>query len=86
MISATDKGLYCAAGDFYIDPWRPVQRAVLTHAHGDHARSGSEQYHAIRSSAGILRKRLGADVPLITREYGEVFELGGARVSLHSAG
>jgi putative mRNA 3-end processing factor len=86
LISATDKGLYCAAGDFYIDPWRPVHRAVLTHAHGDHARSGSEQYQAIRASAGILRKRLGADVPLVSREYGEVFELGAARVSLHSAG
>src|SRR5687768_6389181 len=86
LISVTDKGLYCVAGDFYIDPWQPVQRAVLTHAHGDHARWGSEQYHAIRSSAGILRKRLGANVPLVPREYGEAFELGAARISLHSAG
>ena len=86
MISVTDKGLYCAAGDFYIDPWRPVHQAILTHAHGDHARWGSEQYQAIGSSAGILRKRLGAEVRLTSREYGESFSMGAARVSLHSAG
>jgi len=63
-----------------------VPQAVLTHAHGDHARWGSERYQAIRSSAGILRKRLGADVNLELREYGEPFQLGAARVSLHSAG
>jgi putative mRNA 3-end processing factor len=86
LITVTENGLYCPPGDFYIDPWRPVQRAVLTHAHGDHARWGSEQYQAIRSSAGILRRRLGATAPLVLREYGEVFELGAARLSLHSAG
>jgi putative mRNA 3-end processing factor len=86
LITVTDKGLYCAAGDFYIDPWRPVPRAVLTHAHGDHARWGSEEYQAIRSSAGILRKRLGGEVNLVLRDYGERFELGEARVSGHSAG
>ena len=63
-----------------------MPQAVLTHAHGDHARWGSERYQAIRSSAGILRKRLGADVNLQLREYGESFQLGAARVSLHSAG
>jgi putative mRNA 3-end processing factor len=86
LIEVTANGLYCAAGDFYIDPWRPVRRAVLTHAHGDHARWGSEQYHAIRSSSGILRRRLGEDIDLVPHEYGETFELGSARVSLHSAG
>ena len=86
LIQATDKGLYCAAGDFYIDPWRPVPRAVLTHAHGDHARSGSEEYFAAESSAGILRHRLGADIPLQPKAYGEAFELNATRVSLHPAG
>jgi putative mRNA 3-end processing factor len=86
LITTTDKGLYCAAGDFYIDPWRPVHRAVLTHAHGDHARSGSEQYFAEASSEGVLRHRLGAQMPLIAKQYGEAFELGNTLVSLHSAG
>ena len=86
MITVTDKGLYCAPGDFYIDPWKPVHRAVLTHAHGDHARAGSDLYFAAASGAGILRHRLGAAVPLQTKAYGESFTLGSTRVSLHSAG
>jgi putative mRNA 3-end processing factor len=86
LVNSTENGLYCAAGDFYIDPWRPVPRAVLTHAHGDHARSGSAQYFAEASSEGVLRQRLGADLPLITKHYGEPFQLGAAEVSLHSAG
>jgi putative mRNA 3-end processing factor len=86
LITATDKGLYCAAGDFYIDPWQPVPRAVLTHAHGDHARWGSEQYFAEASSEGVLRQRLGAQMPLVPKQYGESFQLGDAVVSLHSAG
>lgn len=86
MIEVTDNGLYCAAGDFYIDPWQPVPRAVLTHAHGDHARWGSDQYHAARASIGILRRRLGENVNIVPHEYGDAFELGAARVSLHPAG
>ncbi|MFL6618324.1 MAG: ligase-associated DNA damage response exonuclease [Povalibacter sp.] len=86
LIRATDKGLYCEAGDFYIDPWRPVPRAVLTHAHGDHARFGSEQYFAEASSEGVLRHRLGEQMPLVPKAYGETFTLGDASVSLHSAG
>ncbi len=86
LVSPTEHGLYCAAGNFYIDPWRPVDRAVLTHAHGDHARSGSHAYFAAESSLDILRRRLGADAPLIGVDYGRAFEVGDARVSLHPAG
>jgi putative mRNA 3-end processing factor len=86
VITATDRGLYCADGDFYIDPWQPVARAVLTHAHGDHARSGSALYIAAEVGAGLLRLRLGADMNLQPKLYGAVFELGRAKVSLHSAG
>jgi putative mRNA 3-end processing factor len=85
LITATDLGLYCAAGDFYIDPWQPVARAVLTHAHGDHARAGSELYVAAATGAGLLQHRLGS-ICLESRAYGEIFELGHARVSLHPAG
>ncbi len=40
LLSFTDRGIFCEAGDFYIDPWRPVDRALVTHGHADHARPG----------------------------------------------
>lgn len=86
LIALTDHGLYCAAGDFYIDPWRPVDRAVLTHAHADHARNGSAWYLAHTDSEAILRHRLGRDIPLTTVSYGETVQLRDATVSLHPAG
>jgi putative mRNA 3-end processing factor len=85
LITATDQGLYCAAGDFHIDPWQPVGCAVLTHAHGDHARAGSQRYIACSDNGELLRQRLGS-CALETRPYGEAFQLGAARVSLHPAG
>jgi hypothetical protein len=75
MISITENGLYCASGDFYIDPWRPVPRAVLTHAHGDHARPGSALYFAAVSGCGVLRHRLGAETRLEPKAYREPFVL-----------
>jgi putative mRNA 3-end processing factor len=78
-------GLYCAAGEFYIDPWRPVERAVLTHAHADHARRGHTRYLAQRDALGVLRTRLG-DVTIEGVGYGQTVTLGSARVSLHPAG
>jgi len=86
VIELTDKGLYCAAGDFHIDPWRPVERALITHAHADHARSGHAQYWATRVSAPILYKRLGANIDLAGVEYGQTLTFGDARVSFHPAG
>jgi putative mRNA 3-end processing factor len=85
LIVATPAGLYCAAGRFYIDPWRPVDRAVISHAHGDHARPGHAHYLAARSAKHVLRARLG-DVPLQLADYGEGIDVGGVRVSLHPAG
>jgi putative mRNA 3-end processing factor len=85
LIAPTDRGLYCEAGDFHIDPWRPVPRAVITHAHADHARSGSDLYVCHPLTAPILRKRLG-DVAIETAAYGEVFSRDGVAVSLHPAG
>ncbi len=82
---ARPEGLYCPAGDFHIDPWRPVARAVITHAHADHARTGHGAYLASAGSAGLLRARLGP-IPLQTLAYGEALDLGGVRLSLHPAG
>jgi putative mRNA 3-end processing factor len=86
LVVARPEGLYCPQGDFYIDPWRPVDRAVVTHAHGDHARPGSGHYLAHSASAGVLRARLGQDIDLQTLPYGESIQLGGVRLSLHPAG
>jgi putative mRNA 3-end processing factor len=79
------EGLFCPAGGFYIDPWRPVDRAVITHAHADHARTGHAHYLASAPSAGVLRARLG-DITLQTLAYGESLEAGEVRISLHPAG
>lgn len=85
LVVLRPEGLYCPAGDFHIDPWRPVPRAVITHGHGDHARSGMGEYHCSRASVPILRWRLG-DVLLHPHAHGERFTLGGVQVSLHPAG
>jgi len=85
VIELTPQGLYCPAGDFHVDPWRPVARAVITHAHADHARSGSDRYLAAAPGAGLLRHRLG-DVVLEPMPYGETRRLGDVRLSLHPAG
>jgi putative mRNA 3-end processing factor len=85
LIATTDDGLFCAAGDFHIDPWRPVARALITHAHSDHARVGSELYICHRDAAPILRKRLG-DVAIETASFGEILTRNGVEVSFHPAG
>lgn len=86
LIVARPEGLYCPAGDFYIDPWRPVDRAVITHGHSDHARPGHAHYLAHTLSAGTLRQRLGANITLQTLDYGEAIVHHGVRLSLHPAG
>ena len=86
LITLRPAGLYCAAGDFYIDPWRPVHRAVLTHAHADHARAGHAHVLATAISAGVLRSRLGAGLNLQGLAYGEAVLHQGVRISLHPAG
>jgi putative mRNA 3-end processing factor len=85
LIIQRPEGLYCPAGDFYIDPWRPVDRAVITHAHGDHARMGHGHYLAAVKSEGVLRSRLG-EITLQTLNYGEAIDHHGVRLSLHPAG
>jgi putative mRNA 3-end processing factor len=85
LVVSRPEGLYCPVGDFYIDPWRPVDHAVITHAHGDHARPGSRKYLAAAAGEAVLRTRLGA-VALQTAQYGEPIVHGGVRISFHPAG
>jgi putative mRNA 3-end processing factor len=86
LVVVTPNGLYCPPGDFYIDPWQPVQTAVITHAHGDHLRHGSARYILARPGTGIARQRLGGERDLAPVEYRTPFSLGATAVSLHPAG
>ena len=86
LLRLAERGLYCEAGDFYIDPWQPVARAVITHAHGDHARWGSSAYACSREGEGVLRTRLGPEASIRPLDWGEAVDMNGVRVSLHPAG
>lgn len=86
LVTLTDAGLYCPAGDFHIDPWRPVARAVITHAHADHARPGHGAYLTANQGERVLRVRLGPEAVIQPIAYRESLDLNGVRVSLHPAG
>jgi len=86
LLRVTADGLYCEAGDFFIDPWRPVDRAVITHGHSDHARTGSRHYLAAADGLPVLRSRLGKDAPLEGVAYGQAVVHNGVTISLHPAG
>jgi putative mRNA 3-end processing factor len=79
-------GLYCRAGGFWIDPLRPVERAIITHAHADHARSGSGDYDTAEHNIAVLGARIGEAAPLHGRAWGEPFDVGDVRVTLFPAG
>lgn len=86
MLKLSKEGLYCPAGDFHIDPMRGVSRAVITHAHADHARRGSAMYYVVKSGVDLLVARLGRKIQLCAFDYGEPFEINGVRLSFHPAG
>lgn len=86
LLTFTDRGIYCEAGDFFIDPWRPVDRALVTHGHADHARPGMGAYLATNTAAPVIRYRLGPDIQLETIQYGERRDIAGVTVSFHPAG
>jgi putative mRNA 3-end processing factor len=85
LLEFTDKGIYCAQGKFYIDPWKPVDDAVITHAHADHAYWGHKNYLAHHLSKEVLFYRLG-EINLRTIEYGETVTKNGVQISMYPAG
>ncbi|TFW15845.1 ligase-associated DNA damage response exonuclease [Massilia arenosa] len=85
LVVVRREGMYCVPGQFYIDPWRPVDRAVITHAHGDHARWGNQHYLTAAPGVNILRSRLG-EITIQGLEYGERIVHNGVTISLHPAG
>lgn len=86
LLQFTPQGMYCAAGDFYIDPWKQVDKAVITHAHADHARWGMGAYLAHEHAESVLRLRLGKDIALQTAAYEAPLHINGVEVSFHPAG
>ena len=86
LITPTERGLYCEAGRFHIDPWQPVERAVITHAHGDHLCAGSAAYLCTEASLPLVMLRLGSGDVVRSVPYGEPVDLDGVRISLHPAG
>lgn len=86
LLTFTERGIYCPVGDFYIDPSRAVEYAVITHAHGDHACRGHRHYLSHELSAGVLRHRLGRNISLQTAAYGETITRNGVTISFAPAG
>ncbi|AXI45971.1 DNA ligase-associated DEXH box helicase [Sulfitobacter sp. SK012] len=85
VLQFTPKGIYCPAGDFYIDPWRSVDRALITHGHADHARPGMGHYLATHAALPVIRHRLGT-ISAEGTNFEETRQIGDARVSFHPAG
>lgn len=85
LIEFTDAGLYCPAGDFYIDPWKPVNKAIITHAHSDHARYGSRYYLCHHKTKPLLQLRLG-EYHYQSVKWNETVYINGVKISLHPAG
>ena len=86
LITLTSRGLYCKQGDFYVDPWKPVKRAVLTHAHADHTYRGNENHLVPAEGERLSRIRLGDEADISTEKYGKTVVMNGVQVSFHPAG
>ena len=88
LLIPTPAGLYCRRGDFYIDPVRAVDKAVITHGHSDHARPGHGAVLATRETLDLMRLRYGDDFAGTAQavRYGETLHLDGTTVTLHPAG
>jgi putative mRNA 3-end processing factor len=86
LLEFRKEGIYCAPAGIYIDPWRKVEKALITHAHADHARWGQQQYLAHEHNREVLRERLGKGISLQTVEYGEKVYINGVAFSWHPAG
>jgi putative mRNA 3-end processing factor len=86
LLTVTPSGIYCPAGDFYIDPWRSVDRALVTHAHSDHARWGMGRYLCAAPGLEVLRLRMEDGAKIEAAEFGKVLTLNGVKVSFHPSG
>ncbi|MCW3124026.1 MAG: exonuclease of the beta-lactamase fold involved in processing [Flavipsychrobacter sp.] len=86
MVTFDNCGIYCAQAGIYIDPWKPVDKAIITHAHSDHAHAGMGTYIAHEHAIPVMRFRLGADIRAQSLAYDEMITINGVKISLHPAG
>lgn len=86
LIEFSSSGLYCPQANIYIDPWKPVDNAVITHAHSDHAKQGNKKYLSNSENESLLKLRLGSDINLQTLDWGESLNINGVKISFHPAG
>ena len=86
LLEFTKKGIYCRQADIYIDPWKKVPKALITHAHSDHARSGHKSYLCTDHTLPILKLRLGKHIPASSMAYGDTIRINGVQFSFHPAG
>ena len=85
LLTFTNKGIYCPPADVYIDPWKPVDKALITHGHSDHARWGHKSYIAQKDAVPVIKYRLG-DINIRGEEYGKTIQINGVKFSFHPAG
>ncbi len=85
LLTFTDKGIYCETAGVYLDPWRPVDKAIISHGHADHSRAGHKKYITHHRNIPIIKHRLGP-VNASGKEWGESFSINNVKFSLHPAG
>lgn len=86
LIKFTNKGIYCKQGNFYIDPWHPVDYAVTTHGHADHVKWGNKNYLCHELTKPILQQRYGLNDNVQTLPYRQTIDINGVKLSLYPAG
>ena len=85
LLAFTNKGIYCEQAKVYLDPWLPVDKAIITHGHADHSRWGHKQYITHHNNVPIIKHRLG-NIQVTGRAYNETFVINNVRFSFHPAG
>ena len=85
LLQFNEKGIYCAAAKVYLDPWKPVDKAIISHGHADHSRYGHKQYITQHTNVPIIKHRLG-DIEVSGKEFGESFTINNVKFSFHPAG
>ncbi len=85
LLEFTDRGIYCNPAGVYLDPWKPVDKAIISHGHADHSRWGHKKYITHHRNLPIVKHRLGA-LSITGKEWGETFSINEVKFSLHPAG
>ena len=85
LLVFNDKGIFCEAAGVYLDPWKPVDKAIISHGHADHSRWGHKKYITHHSNVPIIKHRLG-DIQVTGKNWNESFSINGVKFSLHPAG